>query len=76
MRWRGRTRASWCFSEYRGGEAARRLRAALDTLGYAHVTAIVPPSGRSGVLIAACCAFRDHGALGGSLPEPYRLVGA
>ena len=61
-------------SEYRGGDAARRLRAALDTLGYRHATALVPPPGRSGVLIAARCAFRDHGALGGGLPEPYRLV--
>jgi exonuclease III len=61
-------------SEYHGGDATRRLRAALDTLGYRHATALVPPPGRSGVLIAARCAFRDHGALGGGLPEPYLLV--
>jgi exodeoxyribonuclease III len=61
-------------SEYRGGEAAYRLRAALDTLGYRHATAVAPPAGRSGVLIAARCAFHDQGTLGGGLPEPYRMV--
>ena len=49
-------------SEYRGGEAAVRLLAALATLGYRHATPLAPPQGRSGVLIAARCAFRDHGA--------------
>jgi exonuclease III len=62
-------------SEYRGGEAAVRLRATLETLGYRHVTALAPPPGRSGVLIAARCAFRDHGEVDGGLPEPYRMVG-
>ena len=63
-------------SEYRGGEAAVRLLAALATLGYRHATRLAPPSGRSGVLIAARCAFRDHGEVDGGLPEPYRMVGA
>ncbi|MBV9202579.1 MAG: endonuclease/exonuclease/phosphatase family protein [Alphaproteobacteria bacterium] len=63
-------------SEYRGGEASRRLRAALEILGYRHQTALAPPAGRSGVLIAARCSFRDHGAVGGCLPEPYRMIGA
>jgi hypothetical protein len=62
-------------SEYRGGEAAVRLRATLETLGYRHVTVLAPPPGRSGVLIAARCAFRDHGEVDGGLPEPYRMVG-
>src|SRR5438270_7544399 len=62
-------------SEYRGGEAAVRLRKALETLGYLHATALAPPPGRSGVLIAARCAFRDHGEADGGLPEPYRMVG-
>ena len=63
-------------SEYRGGEAGVRLRAALATLGYGHATALAPPPGRSGVLIAARCAFRDQGEVHGGLPEPYRMVGA
>jgi exonuclease III len=62
-------------SEYRGGEAAVRLRAALKTLGYRHATLLAPPPGRSGVLIAARCAFRDHGEVDGGLPEPYRMIG-
>ena len=61
-------------SEYRGGEAAGRLRAALALLGYRYATAISPPPGRSGVLIAARCAFRDLGPVGVGLPEPYRMV--
>ena len=62
-------------SEYRGGEAAGRLRAVLALLGYGYATALAPPPGRSGVLIAARCAFRDDGAVGVGLPEPYRMVG-
>jgi exonuclease III len=63
-------------SEYRGGEAAVRLLAALETLGYRYATLLAPPPGRSGVLIAARCAFRDHGEIDSRLPEPYRMVGA
>src|SRR5438874_1489422 len=61
-------------SEYRGGEAARRLRAALETLGYRYATALAPPPGRSGVLIAARCALRDDGEVDHGLPEPHRIV--
>ena len=32
-------------------------------------------TGRSGVLIAARCAFRERGAIGDTLSEPYRMVG-
>src|SRR6266851_2594707 len=63
-------------SEYRGGEAATRLLAAMDTLGYRHVTKLAPPPNRNGVLIASRCAFREHGAIGDGLPEPYRMVSA
>jgi hypothetical protein len=63
-------------SEYRGGEAATRLLAAMDTLGYRHVTKLAPPPNRNGVLIASRCAFREHGAIGYGLPEPYRMVSA
>jgi exonuclease III len=63
-------------SEYRGGASGDRLRAALETLGYGYATTLAPPPGRSGVLIAARFAFDDYGAVGGGLPEPYRMVGA
>jgi exonuclease III len=63
-------------SEYRGGEAAMRLLAALDALGYRHVTKLAPLRNRNGVLIAARCAFHEHGAIGNRLPEPYRMVSA
>ena len=61
-------------SEYRGGDSATRLFAALDRLGYRHVTQLAPPPSRNGVLIAARCAFHEHGAIGSGLPEPYRMV--
>jgi exonuclease III len=61
-------------SEYRGGESAVRLLAGLDALGYRYVTQLTPPPSRNGVLIAARCAFREHGSVGRRLPEPYRMV--
>ncbi len=61
-------------SEYRGGDSANRLRAALAGLGYRHATSLVPPSGKNGVLIAARRPFREHGAVSTALPEPYRMV--
>lgn len=61
-------------SEYRGGDSATRLRAALAASGYRYTTAITPPPGRNGVLVAARRRFREHGALGNGLPEPYRIV--
>jgi exodeoxyribonuclease III len=61
-------------SEYRGGEAGIRLREALAGIGYRWSTRLVPPIGRSGVLIATRRRFRHHGALGAELPEPYRIV--
>jgi len=61
-------------SEYRGGDSAMRLLGALDTLGYAYLTALAPPPRFSGVLIAARCPFLEHGGMGSGLPEPYRVV--
>ncbi|MBV8777024.1 MAG: endonuclease/exonuclease/phosphatase family protein [Alphaproteobacteria bacterium] len=61
-------------SEYRGGDAALRLREALERLGYPHATALRPPPGKSGVLVAARRKFRAHAALSETLPEPYRLI--
>ncbi|MGC2412564.1 MAG: endonuclease/exonuclease/phosphatase family protein [Stellaceae bacterium] len=61
-------------SEYRGGDSASRLRAALAGLGYAHQTSLVPPPGKNGVLIAARRPFREHGAVSEGVPEPYRML--
>ncbi len=61
-------------SEYRGGDSAHRLRAALAVAGYRHVTELVPPPQRTGVLIAARRGFSAHGVLCPNVPEPYRLV--
>jgi exonuclease III len=61
-------------SEYRGGDSAGRLRAALALAGYRHVTELVPPPQRTGVLIAARRSFCTRGALSTDVPEPYRLV--
>jgi exodeoxyribonuclease III len=62
-------------SEYRGGDSAQRLGAALAKLDYRYTTGLVPPPGRNGVLIAARRPFRDLGALSEALAEPYRIVG-
>ena len=51
-------------SEYRGGQSAMRLLAVLDGLGYRYATTLILPPGRTGVLIAARCAFREHGTVG------------
>jgi len=61
-------------SEYRGGDSGARLRAALAASGYAHQTGLVPPPGRNGVLIAARCPLREHGAVSEGVIEPYRMV--
>jgi exonuclease III len=63
-------------SEYRGGDSAQRLRAALTALRYPHMTAPTPPPGRNGVLIAARQPFDDGGPLSEALPEPCRMVRA
>jgi exodeoxyribonuclease-3 len=61
-------------SEYRGGDAALRLKEALARVGYPHVTTPIPPPGKTGVLVAARRRLGAHAALDDALPEPYRLV--
>ena len=61
-------------SEYRGGASATRLLGALNTLGYAYVTALAPPPRFNGVLVAARCPFLEYSGIGSGLPEPYRVV--
>jgi exonuclease III len=63
-------------SEYRGGESAARLRAALTTIGYRYASDAAPPPGRNGVLIASRQPFDDDGPVTGSVPEPHRMVRA
>jgi exodeoxyribonuclease III len=61
-------------SEYRGGDSAKRLRAALAASGYRRQTSLAPPPGKNGVMIAMRRPFREHGAISTALPEPYRMV--
>jgi len=61
-------------SEYRGGDSADRLRTALKAGGYLHVTKLVPPPTRTGVLIAARRRFVERGPVCGEVEEPWRLV--
>jgi len=61
-------------SEYRGGDSADRLRTALKAGGYRHVTKLVPPPTRTGVLIAARRRFVERGPVCGQVEEPWRLV--
>jgi exodeoxyribonuclease III len=63
-------------SEYRGGDSATRLRAALAALGYRHATGLTPPPGGNGVLIAARVPFDDGGPVAAALPDPCRMVRA
>ena len=61
-------------SEYRGGDSAERLRAALKASGYRHVTKLLPPPQRTGVLIAARRRFVERGPVCERVEEPWRLV--
>ena len=61
-------------SEYRGGDSAERLRAALQVSGYRYVSKLVPPPQRTGVLIAARRRFVERGAVCQRVAEPWRLV--
>ena len=61
-------------SEYRGGASADRLRSALAKCGYRHVTKVVPPPQRAGVVIASRRRFAERGMLCARVDEPWRLV--
>jgi len=61
-------------SEYRGGDSGDRLRAALMALGYRYLSAVLPPAGKNGVLVAARQPFDDGGPVAMDLPEPWRMV--
>jgi exonuclease III len=61
-------------SEYRGGDSAERLRAALKASGYPYATRLMPPPLRTGVLIAARRRFGERGPLSAHMDEPWRLL--
>ncbi|HEY7372570.1 MAG TPA: endonuclease/exonuclease/phosphatase family protein [Polyangia bacterium] len=61
-------------SEYRGGESAERLCAALKASGYRHMTKLLPPPQRTGVLVAARRRFVERGPVCPRVEEPWRLV--
>ena len=61
-------------SEYRGGDSAERLRAALKVSGYRYVSRLVPPPRCTGVLIAARRRFVERGPVCASVEEPWRLL--
>jgi exonuclease III len=61
-------------SEYRGGDSAERLRAALKACGYRYLSRLVPPAGRTGVLIAARRRFVERGPICSGVEEPWRLL--
>jgi exonuclease III len=44
-------------SEYRGGDAALRLREALERLGYPHATTLRPPPGKNGSWLRRAAGF-------------------
>lgn len=50
------------------------LRAGLASLGYRYATAVEPPPGRNGVLIAARRPLRQRGAFSARVPEPHRML--
>ena len=56
-------------SEYRGGESGTRLCEALATIGYRYSSRIAPPTGRSGVLIAARRRFQHYGRSEANCPS-------
>src|SRR5262249_39335305 len=61
-------------SEYRGGDSAIRLRAALKGAGYRYTSSVLPPPNRVGVLVAARRRFIERGPVCAQVEEPWRLV--
>jgi exodeoxyribonuclease III len=61
-------------SEYRGGESAERLCAALKACGYRHLSRLLPPPQRTGVVVAARRRFVECGPLCRQVEEPWRLL--
>jgi len=61
-------------TEYRSGEAGRRLRAVLREQGYVWLSPVEPPGIRNGVLIATRKKPRMVGHVTEMVPEPWRML--
>jgi exonuclease III len=61
-------------TEYRSGEAGRRLRAVLYDLGFAWLSPVEPPGIRNGVLIATRTRPRSVTHVTEHVPEPWRML--
>lgn len=61
-------------SEYRSGLVGDRLRVGLAALGYRWATALQPPPGANGVLIAARRLLRELGPVSPDVQEPWRML--
>jgi exodeoxyribonuclease-3 len=61
-------------TEYRSGEAGKRLRAVLRDLGYVWSSPVEPPGIRNGVLIAARTKPRSVAHVTEHVPEPWRML--
>jgi exonuclease III len=61
-------------TEYRSGDAGKRLRAVLRDLGFAWLSSVEPPGIRNGVLIATREKPRKAAHVAEHVPEPWRML--
>ncbi len=61
-------------TEYRSGEAGKRLRAVLRDLGYLWLSQVEPPATRNGVLIASRIKPGVMAHVAEHVPEPWRML--
>jgi exodeoxyribonuclease-3 len=61
-------------TEYRSGDAGKRLRAVLRDLGFAWLSPVEPPGIRNGVLIATREKPRKAAHVAEHVPEPWRML--
>jgi exodeoxyribonuclease III len=61
-------------TEYRSGEAGRRLRGVLRDIGYGWLSAVEPPGISNGVLIASRIRPGSAAHVSERVPEPWRML--
>jgi len=61
-------------TEYRSGEAGKRLREVLPDLGFTWLSPVEPPGIRNGVLIASRTRPRSVAHVTEHVPEPWRML--